>query len=363
MGDELVVTGDQPELTTGAGFLDTGVSFLLGIADDVRDGGDFDAANAIVGAGAVGIEVLDFAIDPLESIVSAGLGFLIEHIAPLRDGLDKVTGDPLAIKSLVTTWANIAKELGQATADTSKAVPGWTGKAAAAHAGSAAASGAAGSAVAGLAGGMANAVESAGVIVATIRSLVIDLIAWAITKIIEIAFPALALAVPTAGGSIAAAITAVIKIVADVLGRFGTLFKRLAEAVSAWSGKLKALTGKADEARSAVSRLDGGMRNPGARPAFDASEVTTWEALGRNPAYARSDEVVTWRALSPDARPEDIEVHGPLGPRPEPAAEPTIGERVLEVWDSGELTGAKDVVKSSADVGYSNRADKDDPED
>ncbi|MEU3650737.1 hypothetical protein AB0E59_45800 [Lentzea sp. NPDC034063] len=67
-------------------------------------------------AAAFGMDLLGFVTNPMGSLLSAGIGWLIEHIGFLKEGLDLLAGDPDAVNAMALTWSNIAKRM-QETAD------------------------------------------------------------------------------------------------------------------------------------------------------------------------------------------------------------------------------------------------------
>lgn len=60
------------------------------------------------------------ALDPFGAILAAGVGWLMEHVGPLSDALDSLTGDPDQIKAHSETWKNIAVELGDVSGQGSR---------------------------------------------------------------------------------------------------------------------------------------------------------------------------------------------------------------------------------------------------
>lgn len=67
-------------------------------------------------AAAFGMDLLGFVTNPMGSLLSAGIGWLIEHIGFLKEGLDLLAGDPDAVNAIALTWSNIAQRM-QETAD------------------------------------------------------------------------------------------------------------------------------------------------------------------------------------------------------------------------------------------------------
>ena len=52
--------------------------------------------------------------DPLGSLIGAGLGWLMEHLEPLKGWLNDLTGDAGAVLGFAGTWANIATAMDDA---------------------------------------------------------------------------------------------------------------------------------------------------------------------------------------------------------------------------------------------------------
>lgn len=64
--------------------------------------------------------VLDTAaavMDPLGQLIAAGLGWLMEHVEPLKGWLNDLTGDAGAVLGFAGTWDNIATQMGAAAGD------------------------------------------------------------------------------------------------------------------------------------------------------------------------------------------------------------------------------------------------------
>lgn len=61
-----------------------------------------------VGAFGMAADVAGAVIDPIGTLVSWGAGWLIEHIKPLSDMLDWVSGDPDQVAAYGQTWRNVA---------------------------------------------------------------------------------------------------------------------------------------------------------------------------------------------------------------------------------------------------------------
>ena len=86
----------------------------------------YDLSRAIesenwLAAGLSGLStVLDTAaavMDPLGQLIAAGLGWLMEHVEPLKGWLNDLTGDAGAVLGFAGTWDNIATQMGSAAGD------------------------------------------------------------------------------------------------------------------------------------------------------------------------------------------------------------------------------------------------------
>jgi uncharacterized protein YukE len=155
------------------------------LIDSIKSGSWVDAT---IGAITTGLDALSTAMDPLGALASMAIGWLMEHVKPLKEALDKLTGNADKVNSYASTWHNVSEGLKQAGADLKKAVakdtPHWEGKSAKAY----------GShsdytvdAVAGLgvaAEVLSEATKGAGELVATVRGIVRDLIADCVSTLL-----------------------------------------------------------------------------------------------------------------------------------------------------------------------------------
>ncbi|MEU8242222.1 hypothetical protein AB0C07_28555 [Actinoplanes missouriensis] len=148
------------------------------LAAAIRSG---DWADGALGGAGVALEALSLTIDPLGTLASWGVAWLIEHVRPLREALDQLAGDADQVAAQAATWHTVAASVAAARQEYADRlcidVAGWFGATGDAYRsrgdehldlldGLSAA-----------AGGIAAAVEGAGLIVATVRELVRDLIA------------------------------------------------------------------------------------------------------------------------------------------------------------------------------------------
>jgi hypothetical protein len=120
--------------TTGAGVIDSWHSLASSIEQiKTAHGADAAAIGIEIGVTVVGAvaDTVAFALDPLAKLISAGLGWLIEHISFLKWPLDQVAGNPAEIKKLADELHKIAGTLRSAAKDMDSAlqaqVTHWTG--------------------------------------------------------------------------------------------------------------------------------------------------------------------------------------------------------------------------------------------
>ncbi|HEY2205460.1 MAG TPA: hypothetical protein VGH99_13395 [Pseudonocardia sp.] len=238
------------------------------------------------------------------------MGWAIEHLwFLLREPLDWLAGDPEAIKAHAATWRNIAAALSE-VADRREAglagLTSWRGEAGATYRARGGEQVGGARRAAGAAGELSGRVLAAGAAIGTTRSVLRDIIAQFVADAAEYLILSAALAVGTAGGSLAAGIVEVV-VQATALARrlvrsVSELLAVLAEsgqAVGALSGEM---AGLAETLGASATRL--ATRNPGefwrdamdrATDAGDLLEGAGVEAVKQSTAAA-SDEWVPLRA-------------------------------------------------------------------
>jgi uncharacterized protein YukE len=126
----------------GAGAGAKAYSGLTALVGDVKDGNVLATGKDVWDLGSLASDVDKFASgasdtiveDPLEALIQAGLGFLIDLIAPLKEALNLVTGDPDGLNGKAEDWAGVAEDLralGPTVVQDAQATDGsWTGPAA-----------------------------------------------------------------------------------------------------------------------------------------------------------------------------------------------------------------------------------------
>jgi hypothetical protein len=114
----------------GAGIIEA----AMGVKDGVENGDWFSVGGNTV---AMGLTLLGAVMDPLQAILSAGVGWCIEHCKFLREPLDKLAGDPKAIEGHAKTWQNIERRIYEAEQyfieQVNQSTRSWTSDAATAY--------------------------------------------------------------------------------------------------------------------------------------------------------------------------------------------------------------------------------------
>lgn len=174
------------------------------LASLASDGADFVSSCAGLAT--------ELATDPIGTLVSQGLDFLLAVCQPLQDLLHMVTGDGPALSVAAENFGKIGEGIaafGSTFADEAvAALSEWEGDAADAAAGKLAEFGQGIKAVAGEAGNIAQLLQVSSMVMTVIEEFIMALLTEFITWLIMIWIPALAAAYPTAGASTAAAATA-----------------------------------------------------------------------------------------------------------------------------------------------------------
>lgn len=88
----------------------TAVSGVIDVVDGIKDG---DWASVVLDAQGVALDVLGAVSDPIGAVAGQLLGWMLEHVEPLRMVLDKLTGSPDTVQGYADSWANIAERMEQ----------------------------------------------------------------------------------------------------------------------------------------------------------------------------------------------------------------------------------------------------------
>jgi hypothetical protein len=262
---------------------------------------------------AAGLDALAFVSDPVSSLLQYGISWLIEHVRPLTEALEWLAGDPAAIAGHAQTWRNIAMTVraeGLALADAVQAdIVDWHGPAAEAYRAWSREQQGALAALATAGDTMGLITESAGFLIAGVRTLVRDAIAIAVSRIIVYAVELIAsglLATPLV-------IEQVTTTVAACAGRIARWLKPLIASLRNLIPVAGRLGQRIDELEAILERLSKG---PGEAVAGVPPVVRTPAKLDPDMVTIRPAEQATAARLADDPRFDGRTFHA--SPRPDP---------------------------------------------
>lgn len=195
-----------PSGTEGTGIIDTYAGLVSAITSDSESEGEKVVDVALSATGAV-VDTIGMMADPFGYIVSAGVGWLLEHVSFLREPLDALLGNPDEINANVDALKSAAAEMKTIAAEHRQdlsTVAEWQGKAGDAYTTSLTKMADELESLGMTLDGTAAVVGISGMLVTTLRGIVFDVIASLIAELIRYALIAAASAAVTFGGSIAA---------------------------------------------------------------------------------------------------------------------------------------------------------------
>ncbi|MEU0469499.1 hypothetical protein ABZ215_36340 [Amycolatopsis sp. NPDC006131] len=209
---------------TGAGFFDAAVSLNEAVKEN-------DKVAIGIGSAGLALETLGLALDPIGSLLTAGIGWLIEHISVLRWPLDIMWGDPEGIAAAEKAVKAEKEKLEQWAQDhqtkLATLMESWTGEGADQFRKSMEAVTDQLNAIGGYLENAGKSMKVAGGLVGAFRGIARDLIAMLLATIIKGALIAAALAPVTFGASIVFFIGTTIGMVATALGKIGAKIAEL----------------------------------------------------------------------------------------------------------------------------------------
>ena len=245
----------------------SGVPILESVDETKKaiDSGDWAAG--VLGATAVALDAVSAAMDPFGQILAAGVGWLMEHVGPVSDALDSLTGDADEIRAHSKTWQNISAELADIGADMTDFVQsdttGWTGEAGDAYRARSADIANLIAAAKSAADGAANGISKAGEIVGAVRTLVRDIIAELVGHLVSWALQVVA----TLGIGLTWVVPQVVAEVAKVTARISDITMKLVQALRKLAPMLDKLGKSFGDTSNALKKIkaDGSKAPPPAK--------------------------------------------------------------------------------------------------
>ncbi|WP_305779562.1 DUF6531 domain-containing protein [Nocardia nova] len=250
---------DSTKSYTGIGIAES----VADVHDAISSGSWVDGGLAVLGAG---MEAVSLAVDPIGTLASYGVSFLMEHVKPLQEALDWVAGDPDTVQAYAKTWENVSTHIKQVADDHKKSVDqdvaDWVGSAGDAYRTHAAETNSLLTAASNAASAASSAIAMAGGVVAFVRQTVRDLIAQAVGRLAAWA----AEEVCTLGVATPLVAAQATTFVAKVLTTIAKLFRKLASTFKKLTPLLHKLEGAWEDIMKALKRGRGGTHIDGAKP-------------------------------------------------------------------------------------------------
>jgi RHS repeat-associated protein len=219
-----------------------------GVYDGVSSGSWIEGGIAAFGTG---LDLLTIAMNPVGTLISYGLNWLIEHVKPLQDALNQLAGDADQIAAYSQTWKNVGAAVDKAAKDLSAAVTKdtahWTGAAADAYRANLKAKIEHLGAAATCANTIGTVVEIVGVITGAVRALVRDMVTQAVGDFIQDALEE----VCSLGLGTPVVVAQVVEQVSDWIEKITGVIKKLINSVEA----LRPMMSKLEEIFAAVKKV------------------------------------------------------------------------------------------------------------
>jgi uncharacterized protein YukE len=280
MSDAIYAAESAPSATAGLRLGDSltnvGKDLWATVSED-----DFSGTALAIDGVVAGLDLLAFALNPFKEFLMAGIGWIIEHVDWLREPLEMLTGDPAAITAVSQTWSNISQAFDNAGTDMAGLVEQlseWQGEAAEAYRDTTTSFSELLSGTAGAAQSVSNYYAAIGIVVATIKAIVMELICEFVSRGIIILLGALASAAFTFGGSIGVGIAMTITSAIETSAKIGM---KVTKALA----KVGELLGKVGKLRNSSGRS---VRRPSTR------SRASWGT-----SASRSAISMTWSPASP----------------------------------------------------------------
>ncbi|MDT8914614.1 hypothetical protein [Amycolatopsis sp. PS_44_ISF1] len=238
----------------------SGAGILNDVASSITDFRNGDWLNLGVDVATDGLDLLGAAMDPLGTLASAGVGWLIEHISFLKDGLDQLAGNPEAVTAKATTWENVSKQLAQSAEAydqaAAKVAPEFQGQGGQAYQDTAKGYAATLRGASGQAHAAGIGMNVAAALVGTERGLIRDMISSFVGELIVKGLAALAASWCTFGGTIAA-------FIADTVVEGGILAEKIGTRIAKVVEQLEKLAQSAGKSKAAIENAANALKKLG----------------------------------------------------------------------------------------------------
>jgi hypothetical protein len=214
-----------------------------------------DPLQVVYTAAGAGLDTLGAIENPLDSLLSAGVGWLIEHLWFLHEPLDALAGDPTQITAQAQTWHKVGGELGAVAQDhraAAAAVSAWEGMAGDGYRAAVDRFGGALEQAGRDATQLADLILTTGAQVGTVRALVRDQIAGFLSEVIQTVVYTGVAALVTAGGALGVGAMRLILRAIDLAESIWRTIRRLLDDMTLAGGVAAQLSGAIQQTADAV---------------------------------------------------------------------------------------------------------------
>ncbi|MFC4128425.1 hypothetical protein [Nocardia rhizosphaerae] len=115
----------------------SGITFYEAVTQLNQGLGEGDLLNITSGAAAASLDLLAAGSDPIGYVAGQLFSWMLEHVAPMREVLDGMTGSPMLIAGFSEFWTNVGTETatvrGELSTRVSSGTQNWAGLAAEAY--------------------------------------------------------------------------------------------------------------------------------------------------------------------------------------------------------------------------------------
>lgn len=261
------------------------------------------------------LDALGTVMSPLDSLVEAGIGFLIEHVPFFHEALDALAGDPTQIAAQAETWHNVSVELQRIAQEYRAAADGvttWDGSSREAYRAAAATFADQIHRTGGDADALGALILRSGAMVGTVRAVIRDMIATFVRWLIEQFLRLLAFGAATLGLSTPAIVTWAVAEATTVGMQISRRISRLLDDLEVAGGQAGLLTAamrdSAAQVRAAVPGLPNSLaafrrtRGAGWEAAADAVDAGSWIEMGKQFSGLRQTQNGWEQPAAPAAR-------------------------------------------------------------
>ncbi|SMD19739.1 hypothetical protein [Lentzea albidocapillata] len=237
---------------TGIGVVELGADAVLAVQRG-------DWLEAGVNAAGAGLDALGFIADPFGSLLSSAFAWFIEHVEPLTSMLNSLAGDPGTINLNAATWGNVSDHLAKASEYMKQVVESdtsaWQGAAIAAYKPVALLEAEAIKGASIAASGVGAALTGAATAVAVVRTTVRDLIAMAMSELVQFLIRAAAAAVITVGLATPAIVADGIRVVVKWVNKVREWIDKIVTTIRSLSKLVSKLLDVLEKAKDAMKNL------------------------------------------------------------------------------------------------------------